>query len=176
MPIDYLLTGSLIFLLLAAAVSDLRWHRIPNLISLGGIAIAFALQIAGNGTQGALFALIGMTTGFALFVVPYAVSVMGAGDVKLAMMVGAFLGWYVTLQASLFAYILGGVMAVLVLASRGGLGDLVKRYGTMLFATAAGQPTYLAPQDGDAARTRFPYALAIALGAVIAAHRNGFLL
>lgn len=171
MSIEPLATASLAFLLVASAISDLRRHRIPNPISLGGIALAFLLQSANHGADGALIALGGLSAGFLVFVVPYAFSATGAGDVKLMMMVGAFLGWTHTLNAAVATLFIGALMGVAVLAARGGLTAMASRYGTMLFALAAKRPTYLSPQPGEAASTRFPYALAIALGTLVALWR-----
>jgi prepilin peptidase CpaA len=163
---------TLISLLVAATASDLRRHRIPNWVSLGGVLIALTLQTISAGPSGLGFALGGIAIGFALFVVPYAFSLTGAGDVKLMMMVGGFLGWHDTLEAALFALVIGGIMGVAVVTLRNGLIPLVQRYAAMVLALAARQPMYLAPQEGDAARARFPYALAIALGTLVALYRN----
>jgi leader peptidase (prepilin peptidase)/N-methyltransferase len=46
---------------------------------------------------------------------------MGAGDMKLAAMLGAFLGWQVVLVSIFVAVLLGGVLAIGLIAS--GLRD-----------------------------------------------------
>ena len=45
----------------------------------------------------------------------------------------------------------------------------------LLLLAAAKRPTYLSPADGEAAGTRFPYALAIALGTLVELWRTGAL-
>ena len=83
-------------LLLGAACTDLAWRKIPNwLIAIGlgaFLAVAGGLLylrdaalLAGCLRAGAL--------AFALHLVPYACKSMGAGDVKLALVVGLLMGW-----------------------------------------------------------------------------------
>ena len=86
----WLLTG----LLLIAAVSDYRTRRIPNELVLAGAAAG----LLGNTLfstlplDGFVTALQGLATGLAAFLPLYLLRLMGAGDVKLMAMVGAFLG------------------------------------------------------------------------------------
>jgi prepilin peptidase CpaA len=154
-------------LLLAATVTDFSRHRIPNLVTLGGMGLGLLLQTLGAGTSGLLTALGGVAVAFAVFVIPYGLRVMAAGDVKLMMMVGAFLGWHQTLEAALITFITGGVMGIGYLAVRGGLAAWLHRYGTMLFALAARRPSYVAPRQDEAASAPFPYAIAILTGTLI---------
>ncbi len=131
----------LLCLLLQAAITDLAWRRIPNLLVLGGLLLAFALRWQLG--LSLLQALAGMAAGGLLFLPLYLRRAMAAGDVKLMAMVGAFTGPLGAVQIAWLAFLLGGLLALVVL---------------------------LAPPP----RRRLPYAVAVALGAlllVVWAHR-----
>jgi prepilin peptidase CpaA len=87
-------TGVLLVLLAAAAVCDYRTFRIPNLITGGGIAFALVYNSVVTPEWHAdwSWAPAGMLLGFGAMLPMYAIRAMGAGDVKLMAMVGAFLG------------------------------------------------------------------------------------
>lgn len=161
----------LLLILGLATYCDLRYHRIPNALSIGGAVAGFILYLHGFGGQGALLALGGIGVGLGLFLPLYALGGMGAGDVKLMAAVGAFLGPAQTALAVGLSLIAGGVLALVVLLVRGGLMRALARYGsTFRTLIYTGRPglSYVPPAAGEAAASRFPYALAIALGSVAA--------
>ena len=109
-------------LLLAAALVvvtgiDLDHQIIPDVVSLPGIVVGVALSLL-TGTPRWLDALIGVLVGGGLFFLIIVASGggMGGGDMKLAAMLGAFLGWQGLLVAMLLAALTGGLVAVLLLA------------------------------------------------------------
>ena len=109
-------------LLLASALVvvtgiDLDHQIIPDVVSLPGIAVGIALSLLA-GTPRWLDALIGVLVGGGLFFVIIVASGggMGGGDMKLAAMLGAFLGWQGLLVAALLAALTGGLVAVVLLA------------------------------------------------------------
>ncbi|MBB3117011.1 prepilin peptidase [Pseudoduganella violacea] len=106
----------LLCLLLQAAITDLAWRRIPNLLVLGGLLLAFALRWKLN--LPLLPALGGMAAGALLFLPLYLRGAMAAGDVKLLIMVGAFTGPLGALQIAWLAFLIGGVLALLALLAR----------------------------------------------------------
>lgn len=151
--------------LLAAAYIDLRRHRIPNLLSVGAAVLGLCLQFGFYGLEGVAWGLGGYTLGLGLMLPSYATGFMGAGDVKLMAAVGAFLGPKLTLWAAALTLIAGGGIALCVLAARGGLWELLCRYGRMIrFTLTTGLLSYERARSGEAAAQRFPYAAAIGLG------------
>ncbi|MDB5755955.1 MAG: prepilin peptidase, partial [Massilia sp.] len=107
-------TGVLLALLAAAAVSDYRTFRIPNLITGGGIvfALVYNTMVTPEWHADWTWAPAGMLLGFGAMLPMYAIRVMGAGDVKLMAMVGAFLGVSATLTALLFCVVTAGIAAL----------------------------------------------------------------
>ncbi len=110
--IQHSLYGWLMVVLIACSVTDLYHRRIPNLMTLTTILIALLSYCLISGMNGFLFSLRGLGLGFIIFLLPYIMGGMGAGDVKLMGTVGAVLGTGHTLVALLFIAISGGVLAL----------------------------------------------------------------
>ncbi len=115
----YILLSALIVITLI----DLEHKIIPDVISLPGIAVGFAVSFL-LPVPGVKNSLIGIVAGGGvLFVVAYGYYMitgregMGGGDIKLLAMIGAFLGWrgiLVTLFVGSFVgAIIGGVFMIL---------------------------------------------------------------
>ncbi|MFQ5899881.1 MAG: prepilin peptidase [Candidatus Methylomirabilia bacterium] len=102
--------------LVAITAIDLEHQLIPDRITLPGIAVGFAASWVVPQPSW-LDASIGILLGGGIFLVIILVSGggMGGGDMKLGAMMGAFLGWKVTLLALLLAVVLGGTVAVVLL-------------------------------------------------------------
>jgi leader peptidase (prepilin peptidase) / N-methyltransferase len=124
---------------------DLEHHLLPNVITLPGIAVGFLFSFFTE--PGWLASLLGILLGGGLL---YAIAEgyyqvrheegMGMGDVKMLAMVGAFLGWQLTLVTLMMASVAGSVI---------GLGLIALRRGDMKYA--------------------LPFGTFLALGAVLAA-------
>lgn len=157
-------------MLAAATAVDLRAHRIPNLISLGGLLAALLLAATGYGAVTIVPALTGMAIGFFLLLPLYAKGAMGAGDVKLMAAVGAFLGGpALALGAVAGTFIAGGVLGLAYMATRRGARATASRYATDLkIGLLGGGWKGVVTADGKAEALRFPYAAAIASGAASA--------
>lgn len=59
------------------------------------------------------FAIIGITAGFVILLIPFALRWLGAGDVKLLMVFGSFLGWQAVWKITLFSAIAGGIISAI---------------------------------------------------------------
>jgi len=67
---------------------DVRQRRIPNALVIVGLVLGLGWQTWGG--AGLVMGLAGAATGLGLLIVPFALNMLGGGDVKLAMVVGAF--------------------------------------------------------------------------------------
>jgi len=173
-------TGVLILVLLVAAASDARTHRIPNWLVASGLI--FALIYNGTGfsvaenylsipflrENGWLISLQGMAVGFVLFFPLYLLRAMGAGDVKLAAMIGAFLGPWNTGMAVLSAFLAGGVLAIASMLWRGTALRALKNILLLTRASVLPVPAgVLSIQvHTSASAGTLPYAIAIAVGTI----------
>ena len=174
---------SLLMVLLAAAVAfDLGARRIPNKLILIGLSAALVWHLIGpdgrwtfDPVQPGAVGLGGLLLGacaLLLFFLPfYVLRVMGAGDVKLMAMVGAFFGaradaWVQLPGGALTVLLAGGVLSLvrmLMLPNRrvamGNLRQILFSYA----ARAGGHPGPRFDPQTDSA-DRMPYAIAIAAG------------
>ncbi|MCM2318477.1 MAG: prepilin peptidase [Pseudomonas sp.] len=149
-------------LLLGAVIYDIVSHRLPNYYLLLGLMVGLASQAWVSGWSGVVSGGAGLLIGFALFVPFYALGGMAAGDVKLMAVVGSFLGITGALWAGAYSLMAGSVLGILYLLYKGHLGKLVVRYWAM-----AATRSRIAAEADDAARHRFPYAIAIAAGTLL---------
>src|SRR5204863_2128405 len=113
------LAGFVVAVLIALAVIDIRTRRVPNKIVLPATAIVLLAQIAISPDRWFEWVIASLGT-FGLFLVAALLNPggLGMGDVKLALLLGAALGWTV-----LAALIIGFLAAAVA-----GLG-MIARYG-----------------------------------------------
>lgn len=149
-------------LLTLAAVVDVRHRRIPNWISLGGMAAGLVLWTWHSGLSGFLISMTGLLLGSAFFLPFYIARGMGAGDVKLMGAVGSFLGPYHVLVATIVVALLGGVIAAWVAYRQKRLKVALRDSLLVVFRQQSPKTLEHATKE-DA----IPYGLAIASGALL---------
>jgi leader peptidase (prepilin peptidase) / N-methyltransferase len=109
--------------LLAALVAitgiDLQRQLIPDVITLPGIMVGFLASLVTDRVSW-LDSLLGIAVGGGLFFVIIVASGggMGGGDMKLGAMLGAFLGWQLVLLATFIAVVVGGGLAIGLMAAK----------------------------------------------------------
>ena len=157
-----MLIAFLSVLLLGAVIYDLVSHRLPNYFLLFGLLVALVWQAWTAGWGGVITGGAGFLTGLVLFIPFYALGGMAAGDVKLMAVVGSFIGAVGALWAGAYSLMAGAVLGVVYLLYKGHLGRFVVRYWAMAITHS-----HIPAADNDAARHRFPYAIAIASGTLL---------
>jgi prepilin peptidase CpaA len=156
----------LLVMLLAAAVFDVRYRRIPNWVTLSGVVLGIALNtIIGAPVAGLGFSLAGLGIAFGIYVALYALRAMGAGDVKLMAAIGALVGWERWFGIFFVTALIGGVMAMILLLARRRLKQTLFNVGFILSEMKSLRPAYLAKEELD---VRHKKALGLPHGAVIA--------
>jgi prepilin peptidase CpaA len=156
-------------LVTAAVVWDIKSRRVPNALTLGGAAAAFAMQGVLYGWTGLLTAASGWAVGLALFLPLFVLGGMGAGDVKLLGAIGAWLGPMGAVWAGLYGAVAGGVMALTAALARGYAKTALKNVGAMLkLWSMVGVQPVAGLTLADKASVRLPYALPLAVGALVA--------
>jgi prepilin peptidase CpaA len=111
--------------LFLAVEQDVRRFRIPNWLTFPSLLGAIALAAVTLGWEGAYAAAAGAGFAFALLFVPFACRWLGAGDVKAAMVLGALWGAELFLPICWWMVVMGGLIAVGLVALRGGFLDPV---------------------------------------------------
>ncbi|OLN33642.1 A24 family peptidase [Desulfosporosinus metallidurans] len=149
-----------------AVFTDWREHKIYNKLLFPAFFIALLLHTVQGGVFGLANSLLGATVGFALLLLPYFMGGMGAGDVKLLAVIGAFGGVPFVLTCFLYGAIIGGLISSYLLARRKALGNTLRHF--LVFFTIFRNPQHLSRSMSDARQEKFPYGIAIALGTLIA--------
>lgn len=127
----------------AAAVIDVRSHRIPNRITFPAMLLLVVLHGVFSGWSGVADSALGLVGGLLILLVPHLFGVLGAGDVKLMAVVGAGLGSTSLLTVFLFTSLAGGVQILIwrgwLVLSRGRCGRGYRIcYGPAIAAGAIG--------------------------------------
>lgn len=166
----------LISVLLGYAVrTDLVARRIPNSLILAGLLAALACHLllpAGRGlfmpeagSPGLGQAVLGMLCGGAVLFPLWAAGVLGAGDVKLMAVLGAFLGPWQVCGALLLTAAAGGLLAIFAALISGVWRQVWSNLRLMLMCLMVGKSGGLRLSDMPSTG-RLPYALAITCGAL----------
>jgi len=150
----------------AGALIDLRCRRVPNPLTVGtallGVACA-ALHLTGVSVPASL---AGFALGLLLMMPGHLIGATGAGDVKLLAAMGTLLGPAGIGFAFLYTAVAGGLLALIVAATRGRLWATVGQTAALVGTGGAN----VAEIEGQS-NNRFAYAPAIAIGALVAAVR-----
>jgi len=164
--VDTLITTLLLLFLLGAVITDLRARLIPNALVLAGALTGVLLAGLHPEGIGFLRALGGLALGLAIFLPMYLLRAMGAGDVKLMAMTGAFLGYAAIVEAALWVLLTGGVLALVFALRRGVARRMAGNLREMFYSAAASVQIRTVPDlsTGPQTAARLPYAVAIALG------------
>jgi prepilin peptidase CpaA len=157
MPTSLLiLLGFLVF----AVWKDQTSRRIPNQLIAAGVTAALMLAAYTDGLSGLLHSVLGLLCVLAAMFPFYILRYLGAGDVKLLAMVGAFFGPTESLYVVLYTMIAGGLLAALMILKRRLNNKLVLDSQT---------PQALATRS----TLRLPYAWAV-LGGTLASQWRSF--
>ncbi len=152
-----------------ACVCDIRTRRIPNLLTFGGAALAIVYSLWVSGLNGLVSSVGGWGIGCALFLPMFLLGGMGAGDVKLAACIGAWLGPMAAVFFALYSAIAGGVMAVGVALATGYFRQALANVWLLLahWRVVGVRPLHELTLE-TAKGPRLPFALPIAAGAIAA--------
>jgi prepilin peptidase CpaA len=170
-----LLTGVLV-LSGFVAVSDYRFRRIPNQYLLIASIYALAIYISmffffspAQVLRGFLMSFLGFVIGGLVLYPPYRLKQVGAGDVKLMMVLGLFMGPKGIIFTLLIGAILGGIWA-LGLAWR--FGGIKHMWYNLKFMAKSAYLTGFQEMGWDLKSEKaikMPYGVALCGGAVLVA-------
>jgi len=125
---------------------DLEHHLLPNVITLPGIVVGFAFSFITE--PGWVASLIGILAGggsLYLIAVTYFLvrheEGLGMGDPKMLAMIGAFLGWKLTLLTLVMASLIGSIVGVGLIAGGRGTMKYALPFGCFLAVGSAAAAT-----------------------------------
>lgn len=155
------------FVLSLAMAYDLRERKIPNALTLGGLLAALCLRMAMDPTT-VLSGLLGAGLGLLIALPLFALGAFGAGDGKLLMAVGAFLGLDGLPAAVLATGVLGGLLSFVSLWRRGVLFPaLLRARDLALHLVTLGRVGKRGTLETSSTESAVPYGVAIAAGAAL---------
>ena len=146
-------------------VKDLKTRRLPNVWTLGGLAVGLVLDFGWGGVGGLVDGLEAAGVCVLFLLLPFLVRAAGAGDLKMLAACGAFVGMRQVLLLLLAVSFAGFFVAVGMLVTRKVGAARMKHAFRSLFDwrydRKAGRAA-LPPKDDEG--NRVPFGLAIAIG------------
>lgn len=151
---------------LAVAIGDLMWKRIPRQLTAGACAVGLVYHALFGGF---LSSLIASVVGFAVGVIFFRMGAIGGGDVKLLAALGALLGFALWGRAMFVAVLVAAVIGLIVALSKRSLSRTLRNS----FALLKTLPSRgLAPHEAihlhGAMAVRAPFGIAAAAGTIFA--------
>lgn len=107
----------LFIFLLGAVGYDIDWRRIPNLWCLPGAFAGMIISFMEGGVHGGLSSFLGILVPMAVLFVFFVFRILGAGDVKMLSVIGAFI-WLDVIWVLIYAFVITAAYGVFVFAVR----------------------------------------------------------
>src|SRR5579862_3705668 len=117
-----------------AGVTDWRWRRIPNWLTVSGLVLGIVANAVVGRWPGTRSALLGAALGLALLLPFVLVRSLGAGDWKLVGALGAFLGPQRLLAVLFVSVLVAGVMALMLIVWTRRVRETMRNMWRMLAA------------------------------------------
>ncbi len=159
---------ALLCFVLAAAAMDLRQRRIPNRLTYSFALLGLVLNgFSGHWESGVMGLGFGLgSTWLLAMAVPGA---LGMGDVKMMAAIGSLGGVGFAAHVLVVGAAFGGLLALVAMAWRKRLGELLRRTWALLeavvVAARSGQRAIL-PRAADGRTEMLPFGVALALGTI----------
>ena len=163
--LDWIPSTVFVGVMLAAAATDLRSHRIPNRLVIAGLALGLVTRgLLGWSALGS--GIVAAVAALALGMMLFSLGAMGAGDGKLMAVVGAFMGIENGILALMSAAIVGGVLSMVLAARRGILLPVLLNTRELgIWLLTFGRKGERVKLDSPGA-VAFPFGVAIAIGSL----------
>lgn len=156
----------LIVVLTVAAISDIRYRKVRNWLTMPAMVVGPLLAaFHANGQLGVISSLKGLGIMLVVGMFVYMIGFLGGGDAKLLAAVGSFVGISAVGIVLMWIALMGAVMAISVVFVRhgviGGLKRIKSGFATMLVSKSVITGVV------DEKATKLPYSIAIAAGTLI---------
>ena len=122
------------FLALWAGGMDWRYRRIPNWLTVPGLAVGIVVNTLLSGWPGAKASLLGAGLGLLVLLPFVLIRALGGGDFKLVSALGAFLGPGRLVDVLIVSMLVAGVMAAVLIVYKGRVRQSLRKMGHMLGA------------------------------------------
>ena len=155
---------------LIALYLDLKCQRIPNQLCMLTLITGFIVQGYFFGWSGLFTAFVGAGLAFVLLFPAFYFRLLGAGDVKLMVAIGAFLEVKLLLWSIIYAIIAGAITSIFLALYKLGwkaFAEVLLHYLRCLYLLQ-----FIRASNQDFLTMKVPYAPALALGWLWACSQN----
>lgn len=162
---------ALVVLLVVAAVTDLKYGKIYNIVTYPGVAVGLIGHTLAGGLTGQGYwfgltgSLLGLAVGFVPLMIAWKAGGIGGGDAKLMAGIGALMGWNFALATLFYGLIAAAIMAIVVMIRRRVVVQTLRRMWRFIYL--AFTPSKPAPPTSDES-PKVAFGLALCFGAVAA--------
>ncbi|RQD72266.1 MAG: prepilin peptidase [Tindallia sp. MSAO_Bac2] len=164
-----ILDGALLITIAICFYTDVKEQKIYNKVLLPAFVIGLLGNVITGGFSGFGSSALGLLLGMGLLILPFVAGGMGAGDVKLMGIIGLYKGPAFVFQTFLITAIIGGIIALIILAKRKKLGYTFRNFGAALTSLFLLIPKGTVLEGlNQTAVASFPYGIAISLGTILA--------
>ncbi len=146
-----------------AAYWDIKYRKIPNWLTFPAMLLGVILNLTFN-YRTWYFSLLGLLVGFLFFLLPFILGGIGAGDVKLLMALGAFLGMKPIILVGLCSGIAGGLLSLLELLVQDGFIRTKHRLILLVTSIWDKDIRQIVLRANQTSKLTIPYGLAIFIG------------
>ncbi len=159
--------GGAVLLAIVAGWTDYRSRRIPNWLTVPGLAVGIGINVAAAGWGGLRTSLLGAGLGLLLLLPFVLLRSLGAGDWKLAGALGAFVGTGVLVNLLVGSVFVAGIMAVALVIYKRRVRQTLRNIGHVLvslvrFRSPGSEVSLDNPQS-----LKVPYGVALAFTVVL---------
>jgi prepilin peptidase CpaA len=151
---------------------DWRWRRIPNWLTLSGLALGLASNSALGGWHGLRTSLLGALLGLAGLLPLVLLRSLGAGDWKLVGALGACVGPSALLDVLVLAIIAAGLMAAVVIIHQGRVAQTLRNIIHLFKALATLHPPPPEVSLDNPGSLKVPFGVAVAVAAILISGRH----
>jgi prepilin peptidase CpaA len=159
--------GGAVLLAIVAGWTDYRSRRIPNWLTVPGLAVGIGINVAAAGWGGLRTSLLGAGLGLLLLLPFVLLRSLGAGDWKLAGALGAFVGASVLLNLLVGSVFVAGIMAVALVIYKRRARQTVRNIGHLLVSLSTFRLPGLEVSLDNPQSLRVPYGVALAVTVVV---------
>ena len=165
----YQVCGAGIVFILAISI-DLSTEKIPNWLTFSALFCGFAINTYFAQLNGVLVSFLGFALAFAILFPTFMLKILGAGDIKLMMGIGAFMGPQLLFTSVIYGIIAGTLTSIILVISKTGVQGLYQTFKRYKDCIVLGH--YFKPEANEAAGQRVAYAPALGIGWLFACILN----
>jgi prepilin peptidase CpaA len=159
--------AGMVLLAFIAGVTDFRWRRIPNWLTVPALAVGVAANTFFGGWSGLKTSLLGALVGLGLLLPFVLLRSLGAGDWKLAGALGAFTGPTLLVDLLLLSVFVAGMMAIMLIIYKGRIREALRNIAHIVVSLVTFQlPGHRVSLDNPDS-LKVPYGVALALSVLL---------